>query len=281
MGVTGRGGRTAGSWNQGLRIIGGGVRLEPAWPELSSYPGYGLVRTRLDFDEILARTAQKAGARLLEGVTVTGPVLDDTGRITGVTARPTGRRRRPELGYRARVSWRRTGITRLSVAMGLSKRDDRPMGVAVRTYYTSPRHDDDYLESWLTCGTGRGSCRATGGSSAWATAPATWGSACSTPPTSFGNVDYGTAAPLAGRDAGGNGATSRRTAPAHPRGRPADGLQTAPALHPGAAPRRGRGGMVNPFNGEGIPYALESGELAAQFIVQALARPDAAGPSGC
>ena len=80
--------------NQGLRIIGGGVRLELPWPELSSYPGYGLVRTRLDFDEILARTAQKAGARLLEGVTVTGPVLDDSGRITGVTARPGRRRRR-------------------------------------------------------------------------------------------------------------------------------------------------------------------------------------------
>ena len=63
--------------NKGLRIIGGGVRLELPWPELSSYPGYGLVRSRLDFDETLARTAQKAGARLLEGVTVTGPVLDD------------------------------------------------------------------------------------------------------------------------------------------------------------------------------------------------------------
>ena len=37
------------------------------------------------------------------------------------------------------------------------------------------------------------------------------------------------------------------------------------------------GGMVNPFNGEGIPYAMESGEIAAQLIVQALARPDAAG----
>ncbi len=49
--------------NQGLRIIGGGVRLELPWPELSSYPGYGLVRTRLDFDEILARTAQKAAGR--------------------------------------------------------------------------------------------------------------------------------------------------------------------------------------------------------------------------
>ena len=67
--------------NKGLRIIGGGVRLELPWPDLSSYPGYGLVRTRLDFDEILARTAQKAGARLAEGVTVTGPVLDGTGRI--------------------------------------------------------------------------------------------------------------------------------------------------------------------------------------------------------
>ena len=33
--------------------------------------------------------------------------------------------------------------------MGLRKRDDRPLGVAVRTYYKTPRHDDDYLESWL------------------------------------------------------------------------------------------------------------------------------------
>ncbi len=36
------------------------------------------------------------------------------------------------------------------------------------------------------------------------------------------------------------------------------------------------GGMVNPFNGEGIAYALESGEMAARVIVQALARPSAA-----
>jgi menaquinone-9 beta-reductase len=34
------------------------------------------------------------------------------------------------------------------------------------------------------------------------------------------------------------------------------------------------GGMVNPFNGEGIDYALESGHLAAETILQALARPE-------
>jgi flavin-dependent dehydrogenase len=37
------------------------------------------------------------------------------------------------------------------------------------------------------------------------------------------------------------------------------------------------GGMVNPFNGEGIPYAMESGELAAEVVAQALGRPE--GPS--
>ncbi len=34
------------------------------------------------------------------------------------------------------------------------------------------------------------------------------------------------------------------------------------------------GGMVNPFNGEGIDYALEAGHMAADVIVQALARPE-------
>jgi flavin-dependent dehydrogenase len=35
------------------------------------------------------------------------------------------------------------------------------------------------------------------------------------------------------------------------------------------------GGMVNPMNGEGIAYAMESGEMAAQTVVQALGRPAA------
>src|SRR5579875_1410510 len=83
----------SGGWlrNKGLRVIGAGMRLELPWPELASFPGYGLVRTRRDLDETLARRAQSAGARLLEGVSVTGPVIDErTGRISGVTARPSG-----------------------------------------------------------------------------------------------------------------------------------------------------------------------------------------------
>jgi 2-polyprenyl-6-methoxyphenol hydroxylase-like FAD-dependent oxidoreductase len=41
--------------NKGLRVIGGGMRLELDWPELSSWPGYGLVRPRSSLDEQAAR----------------------------------------------------------------------------------------------------------------------------------------------------------------------------------------------------------------------------------
>ena len=80
---------------------------------------------------------------------ISAQVIDDrTGRITGVTARADGAD--DERTYTARVIVAADGnSSRLSVAMGLRKRDDRPLGVAVRTYYRTPRHDDDYLESWL------------------------------------------------------------------------------------------------------------------------------------
>ena len=54
------------------------------------YPGYGLVRTRASLDEQLARRAQAAGAKLVEGANVTGPVLDDDGRVIGVTVEAEG-----------------------------------------------------------------------------------------------------------------------------------------------------------------------------------------------
>ncbi|HMD23462.1 MAG TPA: geranylgeranyl reductase family protein, partial [Streptosporangiaceae bacterium] len=148
--------------NKGLRVIGGGLRLELPWPELSSYPGYGLVRTRASLDEQLARRAQAAGAKLIEGANVTGPLLDDDGQLIGVTVEAEGEEKSkstdPDVErtvaspqtFRARVVVAADGnSSRLSVSMGLRRRDDRPLGVAVRTYYTSPRHDDDYLESWL------------------------------------------------------------------------------------------------------------------------------------
>ncbi|NUS52875.1 MAG: FAD-dependent oxidoreductase, partial [Nocardioidaceae bacterium] len=139
--------------NKGLRIVGAGHRLELPWPELTTFPGYGLVRSRMELDEILARHAERAGARLLERTTVTGPVLDRAGRVVGVTARPVdekGRKAGDETTYSAPVVIGCDGVSaRLAIALGLERRENRPMGVAIRAYYETPRHDDEWMESWL------------------------------------------------------------------------------------------------------------------------------------
>ena len=73
--------------NRGLRVIGGGLRLHLDWPELTSFPSYGLVRPRSDLDALLANRAVSAGAVLHEQTTVTEPVLDRAGRVAGVLAK--------------------------------------------------------------------------------------------------------------------------------------------------------------------------------------------------
>nr|WP_203599125.1 geranylgeranyl reductase family protein [Streptomyces sp. SID10853] len=263
--------------NKGLRIIGGGVRLQLDWPDLASYPDYGLVRKRDDFDEQLARQAQKAGARLHERCNVGAPITDPrTGRITGVNAK-MGEEKTPVTFHAPLVVAADGNSTRLSIGMGLHRRDDRPMGIAVRTYFTSPRHDDDYLESWLELwdrrgpqdrllpgygwifGMGDGTSNVGLGildSSAaykeldWREVLKSW---CASMPEDWGYVPDNMTMPIRGA--------------ALPMAFNRQPHYTKGLLLVGDA-----GGMVNPFNGEGIAYAMESGQIAADVIVQAAAR---------
>jgi menaquinone-9 beta-reductase len=259
--------------NKGLRIIGGGGRIELDWPDLSSYPGYGLVRTRTDFDQILARHAEKAGARLHEGVNVTGPVLDDrTGRIIGVTSKSGGH-------YRGRLVVAADGnSSRLSVSMGLHKRDDRPLGVAVRTYYTSPRHDDDYLEAWLDLWDGHSLLPGYGWIFGMGDGTSNVGLGLLNTSKGFGEIDYRALLLrwLAAMPAEWGFTEENRTQPVRGAALPM-GFNRTPHYTKGLLLAGDAGGMVNPFNGEGIGYALESGEIAARVITQALGRPTAAG----
>jgi len=259
--------------NKGLRVIGAGKRLELPWPELDSYPGYGLVRTRLDLDETLARRAQQVGARLLEGVTVTGPVRDDrTGRITGVVAKAADGGE--DRTYRARVVVAADGnSSRLSVAMGLRKRDDRPLGVAVRTYYTSPRHDDDYLESWLDLWDGDRLLPGYGWIFGMGDGTSNVGLGLLNTSAAFGHTDYHALLRkwLEGMPAEWGFTEENRTQPIRGAALPM-GFNRTPHYHQGLLLVGDAGGMVNPFNGEGIAYAMETGEILARTIVQALAR---------
>jgi geranylgeranyl reductase family protein len=272
--------------NQGLRIVGGGHRLELPWPELTDFPGFGLVRTRLDFDDILARHALKLGARLHERTAVTGPVVDESGRITGVTARPVddnGRKSGDEVSFRAPVVIAADGnSSRLSLAAGLHKRDDRPMGVAVRTYYTSPRHDDDWMESWLELwdGTPGQSNLLPGYGWIFGVGDGTVnvGLGILNTSSAFQHVDYkdllkkwleNTPAEWGLREV-------NRTSPVRGAALPM-GFNRKPHYADGMLLVGDAGGMVNPFNGEGIAYAMESGQLAAEVVTQALSRTTPAG----
>ena len=259
--------------NKGLRVIGAGKRLELPWPELASYPGYGLVRTRLDLDETLARRAQQAGARLLEGVTVTGPVRDErTGRMTGVAAKDTDGGE--DRTYLARVVVAADGnSSRLSVAMGLRKRDDRPLGVAVRTYYRTHRHDDDYLESWLDLWDGDRLLPGYGWIFGMGDGTSNVGLGLLNTSAAFGHTDYHALLRkwLEGMPAEWGFTEENRTQPIRGAALPM-GFNRTPHYYQGLLLAGDAGGMVNPFNGEGIAYAMESGEILARTIVQALAR---------
>jgi geranylgeranyl reductase family protein len=267
--------------NHGLRIIGGGHRLELHWPELASYPSYGLVRPRSDFDELLARRAQKAGARLHERTAVTGPVRDPrTGRITGVATRVTEAdgSRGPQATYSAPLVVAADGnSSRLSLSMGRTKRDDRPMGVAVRTYYRSPKHDDEWLESWLELWDGSGPDRRLLPGYGWVfgmgDGTVNVGLGILNTSKAFQNVDYkGLLKTWLDQTPEGDGFRDENmTQPVRGAALPM-GFNRQPHYGSGLLLVGDAGGMVNPFNGEGIAYAMESGALAAEVIAQALAR---------
>ncbi|SFT59758.1 geranylgeranyl reductase family [Actinopolyspora lacussalsi subsp. righensis] len=268
--------------NRGLRVVGGGVRLEMDWPELAEYPPYGVVRPRNDFDDLLIRHAQRAGARLVQRTSVTEAITDErTGRITGVHAKSGPER--AEVSYRAPLVISCEGVSgRLALSMGLQRREDRPMGVAVRRYYESPRADDDYLESHVELWNNsnpKGAELLPGYGWIFGMGDGTVNVGLGVLSTSkaYGKTDYrallrtwldGTPEEWGLREANATGRIGGAALPM--------GFNRMPHYSSGLLLVGDSGGMVNPFNGEGIAYAMEAARLAAECVIQARSRTDAA-----
>lgn len=269
--------------NWGLRTYGAGHRIEVPWPELAELPSFGLAKARMNLDEILARRAESAGARLREGMSVTGPIRHErSGRILGVTARPVdarGRRAGDEVELRARVVIDAGGVSaRLATSMGVEKNMNRPMGVAIRTYFRTPRHDDPMMESHLELWDGKPGESNLMPGYGWifalgdGTANVGLGSLSSTAKAT--KIDYRALF-----------AAWMRNAPPEWEFTPENEVGTLrSAALPMAFNRKPHyasglllvgdsGGMVSPFNGEGIAYAMQSGRIAGDVVAQALSRP--------
>ncbi|WP_410664511.1 geranylgeranyl reductase family protein [Amycolatopsis sp. lyj-84] len=268
--------------SRGLRILTGELTLELDWPDLTSYPPYGVSRTRQDFDDLLAKTAVKAGARLYERTTVTGAITGPTGRVIGVEAK-VGPEKTP-VSYRAPLVLACDGVSaRLALSVGIQKNEKRPMGVAVRQYYKSPRHDDPFIEGHLELwdrSDPRDPKLLPGYGWAFPLGDGTVNVGLGMLSTSaaFRSTDYrallrqwldGTPEEWGYREENAIGKVGGAGLPM--------GFNRTPHYRDGLLLLGDAGGMVSPFNGEGISAAMESAQLASEFVVQALARRE--GPS--
>ena len=274
--------------NEGLRVVAGTRSWELPWPDLDSYPGYGMARARMSLDHRLAQHAQASGAKLLERTKVAGPLLDERdGRVVGVRAQPLDARGRAdgaEAVYRAPVVVAADGVSsRFATALGSTRRDDRPLGTAVRTYFRTEgtsRHADAWMESHLELWDGAPGASHLLPGYGWIFALG----------DGTANVGLGAVSSSPARQSA-TGHDYRSMLQAWMRNTPEDwgftpdnqvgpvrgaalpmGFNRSPLYRDGAVLVGDAAGMVSPFNGEGIAYALQAGRVAADAIAQARTR---------
>ncbi len=126
----------------GLRMIANKTRRELDWPTTARFPNHGAVWPRRRLDAALMDAAVEAGAELVYE-TEALPIIDDHGRVTGVEAAGTT--------FSADLVVLATGAPgAASRLLGAERIADEPFGLAIRTYAASPRHADAHLEACLT-----------------------------------------------------------------------------------------------------------------------------------
>jgi len=238
------------------------------WPDHSRFPNWGGVIRRRDIDEQVARLAEKEGVRVLEKTTAT-PVIEE-GLLTSVTLSNGDGSQivKPEATIIADGSMNRFGRE-----LGTARRRDYPMGMAARGYFSSPRSEDPFLESQLDL---RDSSGATMPGYGWVF------------PLGDGEINVG--AGLVSTFKGWKDVNTSRILDAYVASLPEHWKVVDATVHTkpiggklpmsfSVGPEVGRNwvlsgdaaGAVNPFNGEGIDYAYETGRMAAGYVADAAA----------
>jgi geranylgeranyl reductase family protein len=248
--------------NLGLRAAGFGQELLLPWNG-NSLPSYGSAAPRTELDQRVLQVATSAGAKLLEGYAATDVVLADQ-RIKTVKAET-------ENGI-VEISANRVIIadgarSQLGRKLGRQWHRDTAYGVAARAYIDSERSDDPWISSHLEL---RGAQNEVLSGYGWIF------------PLGNGQVNIGV----------GTLATQKRPADLNlrallnqytheqrttwklsgelnspwsallPMGGAVSGVAGVNFMFIGDA-----AGCVNPLNGEGIDYGLETGRLAAEMLL--------------
>jgi geranylgeranyl reductase family protein len=258
---------------QGLRVYTPDTTIELPWPELSSWPGYGLVMPRAEFDTLLIQRAQKAGARLMENTDAVEPLFDD-GWVVGAKVRPSQDRDAEPSEIRARFVIAADGAaSRFAKPAGVRRDDTRPLGIAARRYYRTDYHPGPWFESWLDLWEGDMLLPGYGWLFPVAGGQINLGAGLLNTFKDFKQVSaqrlFDAFATMLPAEWG----ISEDTA----EGRVLSGplpmsFNRVPQVVPGMLLIGDAAGAVNPFNGEGIAYAMETAEIASELLGEALVK---------
>jgi menaquinone-9 beta-reductase len=247
----------------GLRMIAGKRQRELAWPTTGRFPGHGAVWPRTRLDAALIDAASEAGADVRFSTTAL-PELD-AGRVIGV--------RVGSEVMRAPLTILAAGATGDAARLlGAERIDGETFGLAIRAYADSPRHLDRHLEASLALRDEHGEAIPGYG---WMF------------PAGDGTVNIGCGALSTMKGFKQLNLNTLMKAYARAVREPWGISEFADKPRAWRLPmsvqrRSGPGwvaigdaaGLVNPMNGEGIDYALESGMLAVdRFLVDPATAP--------
>ncbi len=256
---------------RGLRVYSRRTTLELEWPRLDDWPDYALVATRSDLDRLLAERAEKAGARVLQGTEAVAPILRDAW-VAGATVRPTAERDVQQTEIRAKLVFAADGAaSRFASAAGVRRDTSRPLGIAARRYYRTDRHPGPWFESWLDLWEGDQLLPGYGWLFPLTDGTLNLGAGLLNTFKNFQEVsaqrlfDAFIAMMPPSWDISEDSARGRVLSGPLPMG-----MNRYPLAVPGLLLIGDAAGTVSPFNGEGISYAMETGEIAAELAHDAL-----------
>jgi len=255
----------------GLRTHARRTTIQLPWPDLTSFPPYGLVMPREGFDHLLAQRAVKAGARLMERTEAVAPRFVD-GYVAGATVRPAGERDAEPTEIRARFVLAADGAaSRFATPAGVTRDPKKPLGIAARRYFRIDYHPGPWIESWLDLRDGDLLLPGYGWLFPVAGGRINLGAGLLNTFSNFKDVSaqhlFDAFAQMLPPEWGIGEETAEGRVLSGPLPM---GLNRTPQAVPGLLLVGDAAGAVNPFNGEGIAYAIETGEIAAELVHEAL-----------
>jgi geranylgeranyl reductase family protein len=241
----------------GLRMIAGKKERELSWPSTTRFPNHGAVWPRQKFDTHLIDVAIASGADVRFNAEAL-PLLED-GRVIGVTVAGEN--------FHAPMTILAAGAQGQAAKMLGAERDpNEPFGLAIRAYAPTPRHAERHLEACLSLRDEHGTAVPGYG---WMF-PAGDGTV---------NIGVGALSTMKGfKKLNLNTLLDQYAALVRESWTLGDYLEKPRAwrLPMSCTRRHGPGwvavgdaaGFVNPMNGEGIDYGLESGMLAVEKFIE-------------